>query len=272
MRKGIALFGLIVFMIAVSACSKKATFGEGDIKFSVDLVDGNYELNNGVGNDVVVSGDLKLKLCNNGQKEIPFILEREYGGVFIEFKPEDKKNVKDFLLQEIEKIQITSDEGFINLIPDKCPTYPFSFRKAWGTDPTGEYGGLSKKAFQNADYYFFVGDKKFKLKGAKNIITDEQVKSGLAEKQKQVGLTDEQAKAILNKIAQDAPLDDCKEGADQASCLIAAWELAFRKGIPEGQEFLCDIVQSAEHQALCKSGVSKTLAEVQNNFNKYVNK
>jgi len=176
-NKLLILLLIMILSVILTSCGKTATFGEGDTKLQVSLEDGKYSVADGVGNDVVVQGNLKLKLANKGDKELPFILTEDLGGVLIEFNEADIKDSNKNLIKEISTIQITSDEGFINLVPGTNPTYSFSFRSPIGTDPLKKNGGVTKDAFKNANYYFFMGDQKWKLNGEVNvkIISPEEV-------------------------------------------------------------------------------------------------
>jgi hypothetical protein len=98
-----------------------------------------------------------------------------------------------------------------------------------------------------------------------------QATSELNNSLKEVGLTQESARALLLQIGQDAPLDQCRQNANEVACLSAAWEYAFRKGIPKGQEIACELVKTEEIKALCKSGVGKNLPELEQEFDNYVN-
>lgn len=253
--------------------SKAATFGEGDTKFSVELVDSKYELSDaevGSGKFVILKGNLKLKICNKGEKELPFVLDRDSGGIFIDFKPEDVQNVESSALAVFERKNIESDEGFISVTPGKCPTYPFSFDSGiLSVDESEGKNKIKKAAYKNAKYYFFLGDKKFALKGVDNTVTEAQAKQTLDNSLKAAGLTEESARALLLQIAQDAPIDKCQQGANEVACLSAAWEYAFKKGIPAGQEVACELVRAEEIKALCKSGVVKSLTQVEQKFNQY---
>ena len=97
-----------------------------------------------------------------------------------------------------------------------------------------------------------------------------QATNDLNSSLKAAGLTYESGRALLTQIAQDSPIDKCPKDANQVACLSAAWEYAFRKGIPKGQEVTCELVRAEELKALCKSGVAKSLSAVEQEFNKYV--
>lgn len=178
MKNRILIVGLLVISLLVFVgCGKKATFGEGDTKFSVDVVKGEclihdnwYDTGRISHKYTNIEGSLELRLCNLGERELPFVLEQESGGVLIKFKEEDIRNVKQMWLNdEIRTMPVESTDGFINLVPDTCPTYPFIFESSIQTDPTGEEGGFSKEAFKNAECYFYIGDKEFKLKTTKDL-------------------------------------------------------------------------------------------------------
>lgn len=96
-----------------------------------------------------------------------------------------------------------------------------------------------------------------------------QATSELNTSLKAAGLTQESARALILQIAQDAPIVKCPQDANELACLSAAWEYAFKKGIPAGQEVACELVRVEEIKALCKSGVVKNLPELEQEFNKY---
>lgn len=100
--------------------------------------------------------------------------------------------------------------------------------------------------------------------------SSEQATNELNASLKEAGLTQESARALILQIAQDAPIDRCPQDANQVACLSAAWEYAFRKGIPAGQEVACELVRVEEIKALCKSGTAKSLLQVEQEFNQYI--
>lgn len=81
------------------------------------------------------------------------------------------------------------------------------------------------------------------------------------------GLTLDEAKEILNKISVESPIDECPEKGNQAVCLQIAWELAFKRGIPENAEVICELIKlRPELKPLCQSGLSKSLTQLEKDF------
>jgi hypothetical protein len=276
MKNHIPLFVLIISSLLLFGCAptsqSQATFGSGDTKFSVELVESNYLATDNPRPDVpdvrwpnaaFVRGNLTLKLCNKGQKEFPFVLTQDIGGIFIEFRPEDVADVDPRYLKIVETIKIKSDEGLFNLVPNTCPTYPFSFDS--GGMGVSESEKLTKDAFKNAKYYFFIGDKKFPLTGKIDFAykTSEQM-------QQESGISKDEAKTILTEVSQKVRLDECKEGTiNDIPCLYTAWELAFKQYVPQGKEGVCTFIPINETTLiadLCKSGLKKNLTDLQARF------
>jgi len=256
MKRIIVGFLVLISLILVG-CSNEATFGEGDTKFSVELVDGSYELNDGSGKDIAISGNLNLKLCNRGQKELPFVLTKDVGSIVPKFKPGDVDNVNQVWMQAVQVIELTSDEGFINLAPGNCPTYPFSFRKAIGTDPTGEYNGFQKSDFENAEFVFMIGDKEFKLEGKSNLFDDDKAvkASGLSEskiKSLKDGYLEEYNK--WNPYCVDS---FARVPVLLSQCTALVKNIAY-SGVAKNEQSFCDVLESQSERDTCKDAVPKS--------------
>jgi hypothetical protein len=86
---------------------------------------------------------------------------------------------------------------------------------------------------------------------------------------KKAGFTMEEFEDIefnkFNKISEETSLDECPEKDIQGWCAVA-WELTYKKSIPEGKERFCDVVEIEEYKGLCKSAMSKSLTQLEEDF------
>jgi len=249
------IFALLTIMILmISGCGNKASYGDGDEKFTVDLVDGSYELNGLTNKAIQIKGSVNLKICNEGQKPIPFAISGDVGGILTEFKEEHIAEVKSTAVEGQKRIAVSSNEGLVTILPGNCPTYEFVFNMNRGIKYDEEDFYFSMDAYKEADYYFFLGQDKWKLEGTDNLVP-------LEEKVAEKGFAEEDYKDFikdLDKGGMDLGMQYCMKKSDAASmnkCADLTFKLAVLRHIPEKDAKYCELVKAKD---LCIEALSES--------------